>query len=328
MRLNSVLLAAVVLAASPVLADPPELAFKPAGKGCYEFDTGVGKGTLRNQVLSSLIHLASGMEVVNSNGLGVFGYYRVFSSGTRYGERVYNRPAVSKLLRDGAVEVHWPAAEEHPLEITGIYRWSAPDTLDLETIVTLRRDMPRFEVFLASYVAKDFRGWVYVKPNDHGAGTPGFLSADVNPLVEGSYLMFPLHREAAPMIFDGRWEHPPSPVQWSVTRRLAAPMALRRHRPSGVTIVQMATPEDCFAVAMSYNKEPRDDVSNHFSMYLSLFGRDLKAGETARAHSRFVIGQNLGNRRAVELYNEFLKKRKSLAGHGTHRQPPSATGTH
>ena len=41
---RSVFLAFLVLAAAPVLADPPNLAFKPAGPGLYDFDTGTFLG--------------------------------------------------------------------------------------------------------------------------------------------------------------------------------------------------------------------------------------------------------------------------------------------
>ena len=39
----------------------------------------------------------------------------------------------------------------------------------------------------------------------------------------------------------------------------------------------MAPPEECFAVATPCEGE------SHYSLYLSRFGRDLKAGETAKS---------------------------------------------
>jgi len=98
-------------------------------------------------------------------------------------------------------------------------------------------------------------------------------------------------------------------VQWSVTRWLAAPLAMRREEKSGVAAVLMSPPEDCFAVATPYNRTPPDGVAGHQSIYLSLFGRDVKAGETARAHSRLVVGR-LSDQQAVEQYETYLAERK------------------
>jgi len=58
---------------------------------------------------------------------------------------------------------------------------------------------------------------------------------------------------------------------------------VRRHGASGLTAVLMAPAEDCFAVSTPHQRE------GHYSLYLSLFGRTIQAGETARARARLVI---------------------------------------
>ena len=258
-----------------------------------------------------MVHVASGVPVAQGGGLpGVFSYYRVFSRDTRYADAARDWPTKTRLLPDGALEVSWPPAEKHPLEMTAVFRWRRPDALDLETVVRPQKDMPGFEVFLSSYFSPGFRALVYVKPNMFSPGKPEFLPADVNPLVDGTYLMFPRDRRAAEMIFDRRWEFPPNPVQWSVTRHLAAPMAMRKDEKSGVTAVLMAPPEDCFAVATPYNKTPPDGVAGHQSLYLSLFGRDVPAGQTARARTRLVVGRNLADAEVVRRYGEYVAEEK------------------
>lgn len=298
-------------------AESPNLAFRPAGDGYFEFDTGTVKGKIRldgrSQGIASLVDVESGVDVAHGGNLpGIFSFYRIFSTDTRYGHAARDWPTVSKILPDGALEVRFPPAEDHPLEMTAIYRWTAPDALDLETTVTPQRDMPRFEVFLSSYFAKDMRALVYVKPNFHGGGKPQLLPADVNPLVDGTYLMFPRDRASALMIFDRRWEHPPNPVQWSVTRRLAGPLAVRRNEQTGLAAAIMAPPEHCFAVATPYNKTPPDGVAGHNSTYLSLFGRDLKTGQSARARCRLVVARKLTDDRAIELYEKYRKEQNRL----------------
>jgi len=61
-------------------------------------------------------------------------------------------------------------------------------------------------------------------------------------------------------------------------------------------------PQDCFAVLTPYEAEP------HRSMYVSLFGKDLKAGETARARARLVIGTNVGGETMDLLYSDYLRQ--------------------
>jgi hypothetical protein len=317
MRLTLVLTSLVSFFALFVAASPApsaELAFKPAGQGFFEFNTGVLRGKVRlsgsSQGVSELVHVPTGVEVAHGSGLpGVLSYYRIFSAGQRWGDAARDWPTVNRLLPDGALEATWPAAASHPLEMTAVFRLARPDAVDVETMVRPLRSMPRLEVFLSSYFSPGFRASVFVKPNMFSPGKPGFLAADVNPLVEGTYLMFPRDREAIQMIFDRRWEFPPNPVQWSVTRWLAAPMALRRDEKSGVTAVWMSPPEDCFAIATPYNRTPPDGVAGHQSLYLSLFGRDVGPGETARARCRLAVGK-LSDQQAVELYAEYSKQGK------------------
>jgi hypothetical protein len=45
-------------------------------------------------------------------------------------------------------------------------------------------------------------------------------------------------------------------------------------------------------------------------MYLSLFGKDLKAGETARARARLVIGTKLSGEAIDKLYQDFLRENR------------------
>ena len=73
-----------------------------------------------------------------------------------------------------------------------------------------------------------------------------------------------------------------------------------RDAKSGLTAVLMAPAEDCFAVSTPYGEE------SHRSVYLSLFGRDLKAGEMASARARLLIGKAISDHQAIELYDRYL----------------------
>ena len=150
----------------------------------------------------------------------------------------------------------------------------------------------------------------YLKPNRFAKEKASeFVRADWSRLLDGNYLVFPRDGDLLPMIFDGRWEFPPSPVTWAFTRYLAAPISIRRHAEAGLTAVLMAPPEDCFAVSVPYNKEPPDNVAAHGSVYLSLFGRDVAAGQTVTAHCRLIIAKDLSDEVILQRYQGYLEGR-------------------
>jgi hypothetical protein len=111
------------------------------------------------------------------------------------------------VLADGALEVIWPPAADHPLTMTAIYHWRTADTLDMELVAKPDRDMPRFEVVMSAYFIKDFEGSFYLKPDLHlsSPSKQEWLAPEANPLIVGTYLMFPRDQAAIETIFDNRW---------------------------------------------------------------------------------------------------------------------------
>ncbi len=275
-----------------------KLAFVSSGTNEFAFNTGVLKGMLRaggkSKGLSEAVHLPTGVRLDAS--MGLFGHYRVFSANHRYGTAAWDWPSDAKLRPDGSVEVRWPSAEDRPFELSAVYRWTAPDTLDLETRVVARTNLTKFESFLASYFAPCFtNSCVLIQSN----GQPRLATADRD---HGIWQAFPRNDEAVSIIQDGRWKFPPSPVDWAIRPRLAAPLGIRRCPTHNLQAVIMSQPEDCFAVLTPFEAE------GHRSMYLSLFGKDLKAGESARARARLVIGAGLTGEAIDSLYAEYLKQ--------------------
>jgi hypothetical protein len=293
----------------------PDLAFRPAEMGYSTFDTGLFRGRMRvdgkSQGILSLQHVPSGVELAKKPGL--LSYYRVFSTGTRYGDAARDWPAEAKLLPGGTLEIRFPPADKHPLTLTGRFRWRSADTLDLETTVQSDRDLPTMEIFLSSYFVAGFDPLVYLKPGRYSKTPAALVRPDWSELVDGDYLMFPRDRQSLAMIYDGRWEFPPHPVTWAFTRYLEAPLTLRRQAASRLTAVLMSTPDDCYAIGTPYYKQPPDGVAGHDSLYLSLFGRDLKAGSTATAHCRLVLGQDLSDEAVLQRYQQYLVERGGSA---------------
>ncbi len=273
-------------------AEPP--AFVAEGNA-FRFDTGALRGVLRGEGKSRgllpVTDCATGTNLARS--VGLFSHYRLLDATTRYGVAGWEWASTAELLPDGAVAVRWTADAVHPFDMTATYRWSAPNALDVTTTVTARKELKRLEVFLASYLEGFDAAFAYTKN--------GFLEAKKT---DGVWQAFPRDAEAAQLIGDGRWKHPPHPVDWVIRPTLAAPLGLRRDAASGLAALVMALPQDCFAVSMPFSEEP------HRSLYLSLFGRDLKAGETAGARARLVIGRGITDEQAVKLYEAFLKEKQ------------------
>ena len=89
----------IAVSSTYVAAAPPDLAFRPAGDGYFEFDTGTLKGKIRldgrSQGISSLVDVASGTDVAHGGNLpGIFALYRIFSTDVRYGDAARNWPTV------------------------------------------------------------------------------------------------------------------------------------------------------------------------------------------------------------------------------------------
>jgi len=288
-------------------APSANLAFKADEPGFYAFDTGLFRGKLKLDGkfmgLYPIIDCKSGQELTRPPG--IFSPYRVFNTNKRYGNAARDWPITTKLLADGAVEVHWPAALEHPVEMTHVYHWPAADTLDLGITVKPQCDMPRFELFMSNYFTNRFLASVYVKPKD-AQDKPAFAPVNRTPTSQGAYVMFPRADDAVTMIRDGRWKIPPSPVEWAVESFMATPLAFRRDAELGITAVFMSPPGDCFAMSCPWNPET-PEARGYRSLYQSFFGRDLKAGETARARCRMVINRGLTDDQIAARYREFVK---------------------
>jgi len=274
----------------------------PDGKGGYTFDTGVLRGTLcqngKLQGLTSTTHIPSGTRL--DRGMGILSYYRVFTTGKRYGTGAWEWPATAKLLSDAAVQVTAPATADRPIEVSAVYRWRDPQTLDVETTVTAHKDLSKFESFLASYFDGAFLSpFVYVNENPELGGRPGFLPAKKS---FGDWQMFPRDTQVVPIIQDGRWKLEPNPVDWTIMPRLKSPLCVRRGAANGLAVIVMAPAEDCFAVATPCEGEA------HYSLYLSRFGYDIKAGETAKARTRFLIANAPSDEQVITLYGQYTEE--------------------
>jgi hypothetical protein len=275
------------------------LAFRASSDGGFEFDTGGLRGRLRaggkSLGLTAVVHAPSGAPLDRSNGL--FSHYRVFTRGKRYGGGAWDWPSTARLLPNGAVAVRWPAVEGRPFELSAVYQWRRADTLDLTTTVTAQADLLGFESFLASYFSEAFtNALVCARGDADSGGQPVFRPAVKSA---GDWQMFTRDEDARTFASDGRWKLEPNPVDWAMMPVLAKPLGLRRAPGTGMAVALMALPGDCFAIATPHEGE------GHYSMYLSLFGRDIKAGQSLQARTRLVLLSGDVERAAVAAYERF-----------------------
>lgn len=275
------------------------LAFVSSGKEEYSFDTGVLRGTLsrsgRARGLSAVTHVPSGTKLDGSPG--ILGFYRVFTVNKRYGAAAWGWPGTSKLTPDGAVQIHWPKADGRPFEMTALYRVSGPETLDLTITVKAEADLEKFESFVASYFARGLpASSIYAQGDPKKGGKPFFQTTEKSA---GTWQMFPRDKKVVPMIQDGRWKQLPNPVDWAIRDNLAAPLGVRRGEKGAPTAILMASAADCYALSTPFAGE------GHRSLYLSMFGRDIKAGETSTARCRLVIAKSPTDTQIVEMHKKY-----------------------
>ena len=284
-----------------------KLAFTSDGNGGYKFDTGVLRGTLcangKPQGLTSVTYIPS--EARLDRGTGILGYYRVFTTKKRYGTAAWEWPGTTKLLPDGTVRVSWPAAADRPFDMNAVYRWKDPQRLDVETTVKAQKDLSNFESFVASYFDPAFPSpFAYVNESPKAQGMPGLLLAEKS---SGDWQIFPRDADSLPIIEDGRWSIEPNPLKWAIMPELEGTIALRR-AAKGLVVMVMAPEGDCFAVATPCEGE------THYSLYLSLFGRDIKAGETAKARTRFMVANKASDEQIITMYRQYRVEPPPQAG--------------
>lgn len=145
-----------------------------------------------------------------------------------------------------------------------------------------------------------FTNEVALTPNESYPGGPPTFNRVQS--ASGNWQMFPRDDTAVSVIQDGRWKLPPNPVDWAIRPRFAQPLAVRRDLGSNPSALVLARSDECFALAMPHETEA------HCSLYLCQFGRDLKAGETARARARLVILDSLEESRFLEESAKFASK--------------------
>jgi len=274
--------------------------FVPSDKvsGEYRVDTGFLSGTFRLDGKSigfvPFRTVSPEREIAGYPGLpGLLNFYRVFKTNYRFGESMREVKSEAKLLNPKTLKVFWDSDAEHPFTLTAVYQWINPQTLDLLITVEAKQVLPDFEVFLSSYLTKYFpESYVYAKGDD---GTAKFLPT---PVEAGEWQAFPKDENATKIIKDGRWDILPNPVNWTIRPFFREPIIYRIDRETKLAVVHITTSNNCFAVSTP------NAGNTHFSMYLSLFGKTLEAGQSISTTVRMIIAP-LNEQQILNAYKVF-----------------------
>ncbi len=291
------------------------LAFVAQADGSLGFDTGVLKGKLHSASkalgLTEVVYVPSGMRLDKSPGL--LNLYRMFSGSRRFLPDIRDFPSEVRVLENGSARIEWKGTDERPVDLLAVYRWINPTTVDMELTATARADLPAFEAFLSSYTSAPFlSSRIYCRAAPGKPAGDSFLAAEKSL---GDWQMAPRSRADVAMITDGRWKNTPNPVEWTMLPDFALPMGIRRDPQSGLSLLFMTLPEECLSVATPQEKD------SHYSLYFSLFGRDLPRGATRRTVARLSVVPALDDRQALESWHAFSDA-YSVAAQTARREPP------
>jgi hypothetical protein len=243
-------------------------------------------------------------DVSSRFGLSLF---RVYARNACLGE-LRATPYAARPLENG-VEYAWQPFVGHAVALTCRITIQSPNAIDLDLTLKSYAAYTGYEILLSSYWAPGFEPGGYVRSGN----APRQIRPHSNEVYAGQYLFFPQDTQAAGLLTDGRGARGRWCWEQCVGRRYALPMGFFSN--GQVDALLMGRPADVSAVGMSYaGDEQTDPVAGHRGLYLSLFGRDLAAGEAWRTRVRLVVDAFAGDAaKHLREYERFIGEAASLA---------------
>lgn len=277
-------------------------------RGQCVFETDVIRGTVvadgRRFSVADLVWKPSEFKVDRGMALAP---YRLLARSAWMGE-VREMAHTVAPTDDGIVVTFQPTAAHHArLQVT--VSFLDPDSIDCTVDITSHAYYPDYELMISAYFAEGLRPGAYIGPGVRGVTTEAEQVAPVeSPIYRDMYVAFPRDERAANLLNDGRWQRGRHFTRFTTARYYGLPVGVYAHEDSGLNVLLMGRPEDVFAVSMAYHSDnPLDNVGQHRSLYLSLFGRDIHPGQRIRMTYRMQLGE-FGNQpeQHVRQYERFL----------------------
>jgi hypothetical protein len=320
------LLALLVLAphASAQLPDSPHVDAKSDARparltknvatGAFDFDTPFMSGSIVAEGayhgVVRLVDKASGKQV-NDERYSALNLFKLMSVNLGMGTPRLTKREVKAT--DSAVEIFWPATEEHQGEITARYTVSGPATIDLHLTLRTKGTYQGYELLLPSYFDMAMIPHVYLQRRAVGGKLPDadIVVPEFSEVYRGCSLVFPRDAHAARRPLDGRWNRSEfkAPVApFFPLRHYAHPITFMSDPEKKHAVVLMMKRNDCSSIsARYYTTRVEDRATTYSAVDFLIFGDDLAPGDIRTAQVRLVLSPlDDAMSQPLALYEKFL----------------------
>jgi hypothetical protein len=227
-----------------------------------------------------------GSQMDRSGSLTLF---RAYSKNSWLTELRALRPQVERT--DTGAILTWQPTISHQVSTTAEFSIKSPNIIDVDITVRGYTHYPAYELLCSNYVHSDLSGGLFLgnwSAEDKVARESTMIPD--SPAYHGMYNFFPRDETAAHIMTDGRGQKGRWPWHVACGRPYAYPLGFASNE--NLCAVFMGKPEDVSTVGVTYHAEGAayDGVAAHHALYLSLFGRDLYAGDAWRTQIRLVVG--------------------------------------
>ena len=260
---------------------------------------------------SKVIHKPSGLMISPDDArmkkAGMLNFFRVLVEG---GYLTELRVTEAQLIpEDDGLTMIFPPSIRLQAKIKVKFTFKEPNIIDMDLWVETLTNYPKFEILLSAYLAPGFESGVYVAKKEFGPIESEQIRLTDQPMIHGIWPFFPRDEAGVHLLTDGRHQKGRWFWRMAIGRRYGMPLAFFSN--DGVDAILMGKPEDVYAVGATYKGDANDNVADHRSLYLSLFGEDFKAGEGRHTQMRMIVGEyGSSPEKHEELYQTFINEMK------------------
>lgn len=256
------------------------------------------------------VHAPEGAVGAKRRHQGHLNLYRVYA-GTETLGSLRDDLAKAEELENGA-RLTWAATANRPFEVIATWRLTGPAQIDLDIVAIPTRDLSNFEILPASYCPVEMVKSVYLMGSD--GPEPKIVKTPADPEQAKLYPFYPMgEAERDAQLRSGRTE---SEWKWPTSiedKNASLPIVFANDEKT--EIILMGDPKSVSAVCATPRPDSGDptewnSVGQHSALYLSLFGRDVKAGEKLTARARLVFRERTENstQEHLQIYEEFVNQ--------------------
>lgn len=295
--------------------DPVRLS-KNADTGAFDFDTPLMSGSIvpdgPYHGVARLVDKRSGKQV-NDDRYSVLNLFKLMAVNLGMGTPRSTARAVQAT--DTAVEIVWPATEQHQGVITARYEVSGPDTIDLHISLRVQGTYAGYELLVPNYFDVAMIPHVSLRRGAVGDQPPGedLVVPGLSEVYRGCSLVFPRDAHAARRPLDGRWDR--SEFQAPVApffpqRHYARPVAFLTDPEKRHAVVLMMRRPACSAISSRYyTPRVEDRVTSYSAVDFLVFGDDLVPGDVRTAQVRLVLTPlDEAMAQPAAVYEKFLSE--------------------